>query len=203
VSSERLASAQSLLRWFDIVTILAIVATALLLVVTVAVAGAGRRMRMAVVLALAAVGAIAIARLAVGVLEDALVSAVAAPGGEPTVRALYEDLVVDLLVWLQILLVAGVAVAVVAYVVSRPAWLMRAIGSGDGDEAAGRWPSVSVEAVFIGMAAVVGALLLWLVSGPEVAILVSLLVGGVAYLAASRLRRRGRPTAEPEAEPTT
>jgi hypothetical protein len=197
VSSERLASAQSLLRWFDIVTVLAIVATALLLVVTVVVAGVGRRMRMAVVLALAAVGAIAIARLAVGILEDALVSAVAAPGGEPTVRALYEDLVVDLLVWLQILLVAGVAVAVVAYLVSRPAWLMRAVGGGEAEAGAGRWPSLSVEAVFVSMAAVVGALLLWLVSGPEIAILVSLLVGGIAYLAASRLRRREPAAPEP------
>jgi hypothetical protein len=157
---------------------------------------------MAVLLALGAVGSIALTRIALGVLEDALVSAVAAPGGEGTVRALYDELVSDLLTWLQILLVAGIALAVVAYVLSRPAWLMRALGQADADGGpapSSRRPAISVEAVFLGLAAVVGALLLWLVSGPDVAILVALLVGGVAFLAASRLRRR-EPTS-PEAGP--
>jgi hypothetical protein len=190
-----LVTAQRAVRAFDIITIASVVLTVALAILTV-VAARSRR-RMVVYLGLGAAVSLALASILIAGIERGLVAAVAAENGRAVVQALYRDVTSDLASWVVILAVVGVVVALIAYLLGRPAWLSSgaeavgvAGGTGAPAEASGETGSGAGASVggwlgdnLVGLAAFIGLALavvaLWSFIGPGVAILAGVAAVGI------------------------
>jgi hypothetical protein len=131
--STKLEQAQALVRIFDIVVVVSLLLTLALIVVTILLAR--HRLRMGIILAIGAAISYLLTGLAVHGAESAVVSAVAAGNGEVLKAAMY-DLTEDLIHVAGLIAIAAIVVAIVLYLASRPAWLVRLLDRDHGTAAA-------------------------------------------------------------------
>jgi hypothetical protein len=200
--SEALARAQTLVRAFDIVTVVIVVVTILLMVVTVVLAR--DRWRMVLALALGSVVALALGRLLVRGAVQGLTASLAASGREPVLDEVVVALTTELASWSWILVVVGIVVAVAAFLIGRredlASGLSAASGSAEGGEGYDRWLRDHRTGLAWLAAGTLVVLVLWLATTPELAIL-----AGVAIVVAygAGVLRRAADEVDEEAMATT
>jgi hypothetical protein len=187
---EALVTAQRAVRIFDIVAIASVVIAIVLVVLTFLLAR--RRRRMAVWLGLGAAVSFALAGVLIRGVERALVAAIATEQGDEVVRGLYDAVTQDLSSWLVILAVAAIVLAVVAYLLGRPRWLMDLTG---GDP--GGWFSSHIPGLAAAGGLVLVVVALWAAVSPSAAIL-----AGIALVAVWAFLTRGSGAEAPTASPT-
>ncbi len=158
----------------------------LLALITIALAAATiaispTRRRTIIHLALGVAGALIVAMIAIRRLQDAILDEIVSPNGVETARALLGEVVSSLRSWTLIVVVGAVVVAIVAYLVGRPAWLDRATSEvkkasapDTGGSRLGNWVAARHDALRI--VGITGALVLLYVSG--ISPLSILLIGG-------------------------
>ena len=200
--ADRLVTARTVVKAFDIIVVVLIVVSILLVLLALWFATDRRGMFLA--LAIGTVIAFLFARLAMNGARDFLISGIQDGDLRGAVRAVADATLADLRSLTSLVVIAAIILAIVAYVSGRPAWLVRltsrASGAASGaassaaSSASGAVSSASVsapsaEAVAatarehrghierIGLA-VIAFVVLWLAIGPEVALLgLALLVG--------------------------
>jgi hypothetical protein len=121
--ADRLATAQTFVRVFDIVVAVLVVLSVLLAVLAVWLAR--DRRRMVVYLAIGTIVAFIVARFALRSVLSAVVDGIADQGLAAGIRSVLDATVGDLVAVTTVILVVTGAIAVVAYVAGRPAWLVR------------------------------------------------------------------------------
>ena len=147
--ADRLLTARTVVRVFDIVVVLLIVLSVIL--VALAVWLASNRRRMVIYLGVGTIIAFILARLGVNAFTDALISGITDEGLSTGVRTVVDATVEDLRRLTTIILVATGIVAIAAYLWGRPKWVV-AVTSGAG-EAAGRAGSAAAAAGSAGIGA--------------------------------------------------
>jgi hypothetical protein len=115
--ADRLEAAQTAVKVFDILVIVAIIVT-LLLFVAAAFAARDRR-RAVVLLGAGAVVALLVARAAIRGIENAIVGSITGDGGGTAVRGIFDHVLDDLVGFMVVVTVAGVIVALVAWLIGR------------------------------------------------------------------------------------
>jgi hypothetical protein len=121
--ADRLTTAQTVVKVFDIVVVVLILLSFLLALLAIWLAQ--RRLRMVVYLGIGTIVALVIARFVVRGIASALLGGIEDQGIAGAVTAVVEATVADLVGFITIVLVVAAAVCVVAYVAGRPAWLVR------------------------------------------------------------------------------
>jgi hypothetical protein len=148
--ADRLLTARSIVRVFDIVVVLLIVLSIVL--VALALWLSTDRRRMVVYLALGTIIAFLLARLATNAIANAVVAGIANEGLAGAVDAVVQATLADLRSLTVIILVATGILAVAAYLWGRPAWVTSA--AGQVGSAAGRAGSAAASAGGAGVGAV-------------------------------------------------
>ena len=172
VESDQLATVQSAVRAFDIITIAVLLAAVLF--VALALWLSARRLRMVVWLALGAVVALLLGRfttrLVVGEITGALQD-----GENGTTVIGVADATVDSLLWFTFLLiVVAVVVALVAVLVERRAEVAEVVAE---PESVREWIRSRSRAIaYVGMG-LVGFVVLWNLGGPDITFVAAALVG--------------------------
>ena len=123
VQAARLETAQGLVQAFDVLVVVLIVLAIAL--AALALWLARDRRRMLVYLALATIVAFILSRFAIRGIESFIVSQVANPDMATGLREILDAVVANLGGVTTIVIVATAIVAVVAYLLGRPAWLVR------------------------------------------------------------------------------
>ena len=158
---DRLATAQTVVRAFDIVVVV-LIALAVVLA-ALALWLARNRRRMVVYLALGTIVAFLLARLVTNTATDALTQAIAAQGLRGAVRSILDATVADFRSWALLILIVTAVIGIVAFV-----W--------------GRRTSVSLSAFRTDRAieriglALIALVVLWVAVGLEVALLAAVLL---------------------------
>jgi hypothetical protein len=126
VQSAQVKTAQTAVKWFDLVIWVLLAVT--LVLAAVAVAVSPRRLRTLIQLGLGAVVVVVIVMVVIGQLKGWLADSIKVKGLVPVINdavgSIFASLK-DALVWL---LATGAAIAVVAYLAGRPRWVMRSLG---------------------------------------------------------------------------
>lgn len=117
VRAERLQTARTAVRIFDLLTILAIVLTVVLFALAAALAR--DRRRAAVLLGAGAVIALVIARAIIRGAVGAITGSVADSDAQTTVRAVLDDVLADLFGIMVLVAIVGAIVAVIAWLLGR------------------------------------------------------------------------------------
>jgi hypothetical protein len=172
VESDQLATVQSAVRAFDIITIAVLLAAVLF--VALALWLSARRLRMVVWLALGAVVALLLGRfttrLVVGEITGSL-----RDGENGTTVIGVADATVDSLLWFTFLLIiVAVVVALVAVLVERRAEVAEVVAE---PESVREWVRSRSRAIaYVGMG-LVGFVVLWNLGGPDITFVAAALVG--------------------------
>ena len=128
--ADRLLTARTAVRAFDIIVVLLIVLSVAL--VALAIWLARQRRRMVVYLAVGTVIAFLLGRIAINAFTDTLIDGIQDQGLALGIRSVVEATIEDLRRLTTIILVATAIVAVVAYLWGRPKWIV-ALTSGRSD----------------------------------------------------------------------
>jgi hypothetical protein len=190
--ATRLATAQQLVRAFDLVVIVLVVVTLILAVLTIAFAQ--RRLRMVIALALGVVVALVLARIIARTVMSGVASSAAAGGSGDVLRLVVQDLTQDLATWTWLLVGLGIVVALAVWALSRPDWLTsgtEALASASRSERSAAWLRDHADGVGWSAAIVLVVAALAVVATPELAILAGI---GLAVIAWSGVLRRGSAT---------
>jgi hypothetical protein len=197
--ATRLATAQQLVRAFDLIVIVLVVVTIVLAALTVVLAR--RRLRMVVALALGFVVALVLARIIVRAILSGVASSAAASGSDDVLRLVIQDLTADLATWTWLLVVLGVVVAITAWALGRPEWLTSgadALASSSRSERFGAWVRDHADGIAWSVAIVLVVAALAVVASPELGILAGI---GLVVVAWSGVLGRGAPSGETPSEP--
>ncbi|HEV8192776.1 MAG TPA: hypothetical protein VGP82_15030, partial [Ktedonobacterales bacterium] len=119
-SSEQLATAQQVLRIFDLLIVLLPIVTVLLLAATIWFALDRRRGLLQLGIGVAIT--FLIARLAIGYLQGRVIDGIANPTGQSIAGTVIPAALSGLLTATVLLLLAGVVTTLIAYLVGKPAW---------------------------------------------------------------------------------
>ncbi len=125
--AQRLDTARTLVRVFDVVVILLVALT--LFLVTVALWLARDRRRMLIYLGVGTFIAFLVARLAIRSVEDAILDGIADSDVAGLARAVLDATLADLRGVTVIVLIVAAIVAIAAYVRGRPTWVMKTASS--------------------------------------------------------------------------
>ena len=213
--ADRLLTARSFVRAFDLVVMGLILLTAVL--IALALWLARQRRRMIVYLGIGTLIAFLLGRMAIHGIEDALISGIADAGVAGGVRSVFDATLEDLRRVTSLVLVVTVIVAVAAYLWGRPSWFGAVTARGkaaasataatataaaeSGISASGGVSGVVREhrsAVQIGGLGVVAFIVVWLAIGLEIALLgLALVVGFELILRAVSSPRDDEPGADP------
>lgn len=196
VPSDRLEAAQQAVRIFDIITVGLILITILLALVTIWYAP--RRLRMTVYLAVGAVVSVLVGRYVLGALQDAVVSSLTDADTATTVRSVLDVALADLYAFSRIVVIGGIAIAIIAFIAGRPAWLVSAAGRAGGAtrqaaagagalagsavgqapsaQTTGDWARLHQRELRLAGLAVIGFIIVWATMGLEIALLAAALV---------------------------
>ena len=185
--ANRLATAQSAVRAFDIITVVLVVLAVALIAATIFLSG--RRLRMAALLAIGIVVSLVIARLLVRAAVEGVIGSLATGDGV-TARAIITDLLSDLASWTWILVIVGIVAAIVAVIAARPDWVRSgataASSPNSSDDGIGAWANAHRD----GLAWTVGVLLtvviVWIALSPDLAVLVGIGLTVVALVVGRR-----------------
>ena len=161
--AERLETAQTAVRAFDIVVIV-LIALAVALV-ALAIWLSGKRLRMVVFLAIGTIVAFVLARLFTNAATDALTTGIASQGLRAAIESILDATLADFRSWALLILIVTGIIGVVAYVYGRPS-VSRASFS----------TPRTMERIGIAMIALV---VLWIAVGLEVALLAAVLIIGL------------------------
>lgn len=131
--ADKLLTAQSAVRVFDLVVIVLIVLTIVLVALTLWLAT--KRRRMVIFLAIGTIIAFLISRAVIGSIEDTIVGGIAEGDVAAAVRALVDATLEDLRGLTVLILIATAIIGVAAYVWGRPKWLADAVGADAGGDA--------------------------------------------------------------------
>jgi hypothetical protein len=115
--ADRLEAAQTAVKVFDILVIVAIIVT-ILLFIGAALAARNRR-RAVVLLGAGAVVALLVARAAIRGIENAIVGSITGDGGGAAVRGIFDHVLDDLFGFMVVVTVVGAIVALVAWLIGR------------------------------------------------------------------------------------
>ena len=147
--ADRLLTARSLVRVFDLVVVALVVLS--LVLVALAVWLSSHRRRMVIYLGVGTIIAFLLARLAVNTFSDALISGIADEGLATGVRTVVDATVEDLRRLTTIILVATGIVAIAAYLWGRPKWVVAV--TSQASDVAGRAGSTAAAAGSAGIGA--------------------------------------------------
>jgi hypothetical protein len=174
MSVERLQTAQTVVKAFDIVVIVLIVLAVALSVLAIWLAE--RRPRMVVFLAIGTIVAFVLARLFTNAATDALTTAIAAEGLRGAVRSILDATLADFRGWALLILIALGIVAIAAWFWSRPATARRV-----------SLPEFRTERAIerVGLA-LIALVVLWIAVGLEVALLAAVLLVALELILQSR-----------------
>ncbi len=167
MKADRLLAARSAVQAFDAIVIVLLIVTLLLILLTLWLSTS--RLRMLLFLGLGTIIAFALAKLAIGAIEDLVLSGVAEGDLVGAIRAVVDATVADLRVWASVVLVAAVILVVLAFVV----------GLRGADGTIRRDRRVLER---IGLVAIIFAIL-WIAAGLDVALLAAALIIGLGLLA--------------------
>jgi hypothetical protein len=180
--AERLATAQTVVRAFDILVVGVILLAVAISILAIALAR--NRRRMLVFVALGAVVGLALAQFAIQGVATSALSGIADQGIAAGLTAVVDVTVDDLIRVMTLILVAAGVIAIVAYLAGRPTWLRRG---------APRATATSKDGLErIGVALIAFALA-WIVLGLQVALLGAALVGGWLLVVSVLSGGSGRP----------
>jgi hypothetical protein len=188
MQADRLAAAQTFVKIFDVVVVALIILAVALVVFTIWLARDRRRMVLYVAIGTAI--SMVLARFLLDKASTALLGGVADQGVLAAMTEVVDTTVADLVRVMTVVLIATIALAIVAYVAGRPAWLVSlatkstgaAASAAQGASGAGRSTVVRENRTTIerfGLASIVFALA-WIAISFEVALLGAALV--VAWL---------------------
>jgi hypothetical protein len=174
MSVERLQTAQTVVKAFDIVVIVLIVLAVALSVLTIWLAA--RRPRMVVFLAIGTIVAFVLARLFTNAATDAVTAGIAAEGLRGAVRSILDATLADFRGWALLILIALGIVAIAAWFWSRPATARRV-----------SLPEFRTERAIerVGLA-LIALVVLWIAVGLEVALLAAVLIIALLLILESR-----------------
>jgi hypothetical protein len=128
--ADRLLAARGIVKAFDLlIVLLAVVSIALALL---SLWLAQRRLRQLVFLGLGAAIALVLARLAIRGVESLIVSGITDPDAAATAGAVLTTTVSNVLAFTNLVLIGSVVLAIVAYLASRPRWVVSAAGAARG-----------------------------------------------------------------------
>ncbi|OGO57504.1 MAG: hypothetical protein A2Z32_06995 [Chloroflexi bacterium RBG_16_69_14] len=147
--ADRLLTARSLVRAFDLFVVALIVLSVIL--VALALWLSSHRRRMVIYLGVGTIIAFLLARLAVNTFTDALISGIADEGLATGVRTVVDATVEDLRRLTTIILVATGIVAIAAYLWGRPKWVVAV--TSQASDAAGRAGTKAAAAGSAGLGA--------------------------------------------------
>jgi hypothetical protein len=172
VESDQLATVQSAVRAFDIITIAVLLAAVLF--VALALWLSARRLRMVVWLALGAVVALLLGRFTTRLVVGEITGALGDGENGTTVTGV-ADATVDSLLWFTFLLIiVAVVVALVAVLVERRAEVAEVVSEPDSVREWVRSRSRAIAYVGMGL---VGFVVLWNLGGPDITFVAAALVG--------------------------
>ncbi len=135
MEAQRLESAQTLVKAFDVVVVLLIALSIVL--VALAVWLADDRRRMAIYVAIGVVVSLFLARFAIKSISPMVTDQIADLGLRGAISVVVES-VVDAYIWLTtVIVVATIILLVAAYLAGRPTWLTRLTSGSTGSPAAG------------------------------------------------------------------
>ena len=160
---ERLETAQTAVRAFDLVVIV-LIALAVALV-AVAIWLSRKRLRMVVFLAIGTIVAFVLARLFTNAASDALTTGIASQGLRAAIESILNATLADFRSWALLILIGTGIIGILAYMYGRPNVSMAAFSSERSKERIGL--------------AVVALVVLWIAVGPEVALLAAVLIIGL------------------------
>ena len=161
--AERLETAQTAVRVFDIVVIALIVLAVAL--VALAIWLSGKRLRMVVFLAIGTIVAFVLARLFTNAAADALTAGIAAQGMRGAIESILEATLADFRSWALLILIGTGIIGILAYLYSRPDFSVASFSTGP-----------SMERIGL---AVIALVVLWIAVGLEVALLAAVLIVGL------------------------
>ena len=160
---ERLETAQTAVRVFDLVVVV-LIALAVALV-ALAIWLSGRRLRMVVFLAIGTIVAFVLARLFTNAVADALTAGIAQQGLRGAIDTILDATLADFRSWALLILIAVGIIGVLAYLYSRPNVSVASFSTGR-----------SMERIGL---AVIALVVLWIAVGLEVALLAGVLIIGL------------------------
>ena len=120
--AERLATARTIVRAFDLIVILLVILSVVL--VALALWLAGNRRRMLIYLGIGVIVAFLLARLAMGAAENVIVGGIADEDVAGAARAIVDTTLQDLRSITVIILIATVVLVIAAYLWGRPKWVV-------------------------------------------------------------------------------
>ena len=161
--AERLETAQTAVRAFDIVVIV-LIALAVALV-ALAIWLSGKRLRMVVFLAIGTIVAFVLARLFTNAAADALTTGIAQQGLRGAIESILDATLADFRSWALLILIGIGIIGVLAYAYGRPNVSLTAFSS-----------ERSMERIGLALIALV---VLWIAVGLEVALLAAVLIVGL------------------------
>jgi hypothetical protein len=176
IPAGRLLRARSAVQAFDLIVVALFVLTVVF--VALAIWLARHRRRMVIYLGIGTIIAFLLARLAVHGAENALISGIADAGLATALRTIVDATLSDLRRLTSIVLVVTGIVAIVAYLLGRPQWLVDLTASRD--EPGGLSTAIrrNRSAVQWGGLVIVAFLVAWIAVGLDVALLgAALLIG--------------------------
>ena len=161
--AERLETAQTAVRVFDLVVIV-LIALAVALV-ALAIWLSGKRLRMVVFLAIGTIVAFVLARLFTNAAADALTAGIAAQGLRGAIESILDATLADFRGWAFLILIGTGIIGILAYLYSRPNVSVASFSTGR-----------SMERIGL---AVIALVVLWIAVGLEVALLAAVLIVGL------------------------
>ena len=160
---ERLETAQTAVRVFDLVVIV-LIALAVALV-ALAIWLSGKRLRMVVFLAIGTIVAFVLARLFTNAASDALTAGIAAQGLRGAIESILDATLADFRSWALLILIGTGIIGILAYLYGRPNVSVASFST-----------ERSMERIGL---AVVALVVLWIAVGLEVALLAAVLIIGL------------------------
>ena len=183
VDSENLDLIQTIVRWFDLITILALLLWALFTVLALWLAR--KRVRMTLWLSGGAIAALLAARVVTRLLLETVSRRQPELESRVVVSAIIDAAVDSLLLWTFVLILVAVIVAVAAIVYERRDRLQRP-SMETPPRTLGRWVKRNAMAILVVGIGIIAVLGLWSVGGPGIAMLTAaailLLVIGIKVL---------------------
>jgi hypothetical protein len=161
--AERLETAQTAVRVFDLVVVLLIALSVAL--VALAIWLSGKRLRMVVFLAIGTIVAFVLARLFTNAAADALTTGIAAQGLRGAIESILDATLADFRSWALLILIAAGIIGILAYLYGRPNVSVASFSTGR-----------SMERIGLALIALV---VLWIAVGLEVALLAAVLIIGL------------------------
>jgi hypothetical protein len=161
--AERLETAQTAVRVFDLVVIALVVLAVVL--VALAIWLSGKRIRMVVFLAIGTIVAFVLARLFTNAATDALTTGIAQEGLRGAIESILNATLADFRSWALLILIATGIIGVVAYAYGRPSVTRASFST-----------PRTMERIGIALIALV---VLWIAVGLEVALLAAVLIIGL------------------------